>query len=179
MITEEVWKNVVGYEGVYQVSSCGNVRRIKSGGGAVVGRVLKPGKTKAGYMIVVLYLHGRKRPEYVHRLVASAFFGGQPSHEHLIAHFDGVRENNRVDNLRWATQSENQQDRKRHGTYQYGENNPYAKLTERDIADIRSMDYSVRGTATKIAKKYGISDGALSGIRSGRRWPNFAASGAG
>lgn len=124
----------------YQVSSKGQVRRVLRSKGATPGRVLRQLlNRKTGYLSVCLCEHPRTNRIDVHRLVAFAFLGPQPSPRHLVAHNDGNRTNNAVDNLRWATQAENLADCRVHGTAQIGSRNPSASITELDVRAIRRM----------------------------------------
>lgn len=127
----------------YEVSCLGQVRRVRPAFGAVVGRVLKPMLNKrTGYLSVVLCRHAQPARIDIHRLVAQAFHGPQPSLVHLVAHNDGVRTNNHASNLRWATQRENLADCHRHGTALVGSANPAAKLDAIDRVAIRRMKAS-------------------------------------
>lgn len=121
-ITEEEWRAIPGYEGLYQISNFGTVRsmpRMTTGKDGAVrpfpGKVLKFRQQRYGHMKVVLYSgHGKKTSRYVHQLVLEAFVGARP--EGMMAcHNDGNPTNNHVSNLRWASQSENTLDRIRHG----------------------------------------------------------------
>jgi hypothetical protein len=109
----------------YQVSDRGDVRRIGNATGAVVGRILKPLlNKKTGYFAVCLCRNSTSVRVDIHRLVALAFHGPQPSANYLVAHNDGCRTNNCAANLRWATQRENLRDCREHGTAQMGALNP-------------------------------------------------------
>jgi hypothetical protein len=123
--TDEEWRDIRGWEGLYQVSSLGRVRsmprihtRFHRHGGANTtfqfkGRILRPGRHENGYLIVALsdLTKGRKpRTFRVHRLVCEAFNGPQPSPQHEVAHNDNSRDNNVPSNLRWATHYDNLQD---------------------------------------------------------------------
>lgn len=113
MITEEIWKPVVGYEGYYEVSNMGRVmsldRYVRSKGGKShylkKGRILKYGDNR-GYKMVTLYRDKTITYKFVHKLVAEAFI---PNFDHLpeVNHKDEVRDNNRVDNLEWCTKKYN------------------------------------------------------------------------
>jgi len=97
----EVWKDVVGYEGLYIVSNFGNVLGIKS------NVTLKPSLNHKGYEQVVLSKQGKQKTVRVHRLVAQAFI---PNLENKpqVNHIDCNKQNNCVTNLEWVTNSENQ-----------------------------------------------------------------------
>lgn len=99
---EEVWKNVVGYEGLYQVSSTGRVKNTKT------QKILKPWKNDAGYFMIKLPSKQKKRGKSfrVHRLVAMAFIDN-PNNLPFINHKDEDPSNNNVENLEWCTNAYN------------------------------------------------------------------------
>ena len=95
----EVWKDIEGYEGHYQVSNIGNVRNTKT------GKLLTGDKNTVGYKRVILYTPIKKR-FFIHRLVAYHFVDGY-NKSLIVNHKDGNKANNRFDNLEWVTRSEN------------------------------------------------------------------------
>lgn len=106
---EEVWKPVVGYEGLYDVSNFGNIKsldRITPHGHKWQGRILRQTITPQGYYKVNLWKNGVRKTHKVHRLVLTAFI---PNTENkpCVNHIDEVRLNNKLDNLEWATYKEN------------------------------------------------------------------------
>ena len=109
----ENWKDIKGFEGLYQVSDNGRVKSLdryrKGKRGALTickGRILSPHKGKNGYIQICLCKENHKYTPLVHRLVGEAFI---PNKDNLpcIDHIDGNRENNSADNLRWCTTKEN------------------------------------------------------------------------
>ena len=96
----------------------------------------------------------------VHRLVAKAFIPNPENKPH-VAHNDGNPANNRVTNLRWATVEENMADTAIHGTRVQGEAHFRAKLSERDVHDIRTRitrrSKGVKSNARELADEYGVS----------------------
>lgn len=109
LFMEEIWKDIKGYEGLYQVSSFGRVKslpRYDSRGNARVERILKPIPTKDGYVRVHLSNEGVKRKRPIHRLVAEAFIPNSDN-KSQVNHIDENKINNRVDNLEWVTAKEN------------------------------------------------------------------------
>lgn len=101
------WRPVVGFEGLYEVSSEGHVRRVGPTKGARVGRCLNPTHGGRGpYYFVTLRRNGRSHSPVVHRLVAAAFIGPCPD-GHEVNHKDGTKRNNRVENLEYVTRSQN------------------------------------------------------------------------
>ena len=93
----EEWKNVIGYEGLYEVSNMGNVRNVRR------NTLLKLSKNKYGYIRVFLYKNGISTGFQVHRLVAQAFLPN-PDNLPQVNHKDEDKSNNRVDNLEWCSQ---------------------------------------------------------------------------
>ena len=101
----EVWKDIVGYEGLYQVSDWGNVRSLNYNHTGKT-RLLKPAKDSRGYLYVCLSKGGKQKFMSVHRLVAKAFIPN-PLNLPVINHRDENPANNVVDNLEWCTQKYN------------------------------------------------------------------------
>jgi hypothetical protein len=96
----EVWRDVPGYVGLYQVSNTGRVRNARS------GRVLKLNKQGRGYAQTMLSKGGQRSYPLVHRLVAMVFIPN-PENKPQINHINGDKGDNRVENLEWCTSSEN------------------------------------------------------------------------
>ena len=94
-----MWKPIKGYEGLYEVSDKGQVRNSK-------GQLKTLKKDKDGYYKVCLSKNSKKRPYFVHRLVAEAFIHNKDN-KPVVNHIDGNKTNNRVANLEWVTRSEN------------------------------------------------------------------------
>lgn len=145
----------------YEVSSDGRIKRD--------GRELKGDCDKQGYRSVLLSYAGLKRRFRLHRLICEAFHGPPPPNADC-AHADGCPANNRADNLRWATRSENMADAKRHGTFRHpsnaGEMHPNAKLSATDMAEIRASNEAHR----VIARRLGVTESAIRKIRKGDAW---------
>ncbi len=106
---KEEWRDIEGYEGLYQVSSEGRVKSlernvVKGKGGLykIEEKVLKSGKGTWGYLIVKLYKDEKKKNHRIHRLVASAFLDN-PNNLPQVNHKDENRTNNRVENLEWCS----------------------------------------------------------------------------
>jgi len=97
---EEIYKLIVGYEGNYDVSDFGNVRNCKT------GRIMKRCKNGDGYLQVGLRKDKKRKMFRINRLVALAFLEN-PENKPQVDHIDRNKQNNRLDNLRWATNSEN------------------------------------------------------------------------
>jgi len=97
---EEIWKEIIGYEGFYEVSNSGRVRNLNT------GRILKLYTEKIGYISTAISLNGKVKSFRIHRLVAVAFIPN-PEKKKTVNHKDGNKLNNNDWNLEWATQLEN------------------------------------------------------------------------
>lgn len=159
---KEVWKLI--FNGGYEVSSMGRIRRAKPGpGGTYVGRIMKPNTLNGGHLIVSFWTNGRRKPNLVHRLVATAFIGPCPEGKE-VHHKDGNPTNNRVGNLEYITHAENI----RHGyDNKRGENHHCAKLSDQQVKEIRTRRLAgERGV--DLAEEFNISQQSVCGISKGR-----------
>ena len=172
-INDEVWKSVPGYVGLYEVSDLGRVRRCarkvsvlnrwgryhdRHYGEKVLSPILD--KSQHPYLRYRVNLCGAavgisQKQAFVSRLVAEAFIGECPRGK-VVAHNDGNALNNRLDNLRYATQLENVQDKNLHGTMLRGEDSPNAVLTDEGVLNIRDM-WDRGDSPEKIGYFFGIS----------------------
>lgn len=109
----ESWRPVVGFEGFYEVSDRGQVRRVAAGQGTSCG-VLRQSTSPTGYKSVTLSKNNIQKRVSVHRIVLEAFVGTCPPGMET-RHLDDVKANNCVENLRWGTHSENHLDITRNG----------------------------------------------------------------
>lgn len=109
MNNEEIWKDIIGYEGLYQVSSLGRVRsldRYDSNNHFLKGRILKLSANGKGYLKVALNSNGKAKTYSVHRLVLQSFIPN-PDNLPQVNHKDENKTNNNVDNLEWCDNSYN------------------------------------------------------------------------
>lgn len=152
----ETWRSIIGFEGIYEVSSLGRVKRVHGGMGATSGRNLKGQRTnKFGYLKVSLYKNDVAKQCLIARLVASAFIPN-PFKKPQVNHKNGVVTDNTVENLEWATDSENKFHRARILKVLIGQNHKMAKLKNVDISQIRQL-LKMGISQVKIGKKYGVS----------------------
>ncbi len=153
----------------YEVSNYGEVRNIAAGRGRVVNRVLSPRPTKLGHLSVCLSHDKHIKTMQVHRLVALTFIGPPPVDKPDVAHGDGNSANNKRNNLRWATKSENENDKVLHGKSNRGERHGNARLVENDIRKIREL--AEEGLIqSEIAKEINTSRRNVGNILSGKNW---------
>lgn len=113
MYMEEIWKDIEGYEGLYQVSNQGRVKSLErdyvAGNGGIrhiEEHYLQQTKTQKGYLRVTLLKNGARSSKQVHRLVAETFIPN-PENKPQVDHIDGNKQSNVVSNLRFATNREN------------------------------------------------------------------------
>jgi len=179
----EIWKPVVGFEGFYEVSSLGRVRsldrttttrgnKIKPYKRSWKGRILSHSFIE-GYPSVILYKESEPHTLRIHRGVLSAFLRLPKSGE-VCMHLDHCRSNNHLTNLKWGTQRENMQQSVDDGKLCKGEDKPFAKLSNTDVQEIKSLlrDGS-RLTHREIGKRYGVTVGVISNINTGRAWKHI------
>lgn len=109
----EIWKDIKGYEGYYQVSNLGSIKRlrtiVKTRGGAYRSdpcKILKPEYTYDGYLRIALMREHKKQRFQIHRLVADAFIPN-PENKEQVNHINGNKADNRAENLEWCSSSEN------------------------------------------------------------------------
>lgn len=160
---KEVWLDIPAFEGIYEASNFGRIRRISS------GRILRQCTGSAGYPQVSLSKGGVVSSVKVAVAVLRAFCGPAPFVGADAAHNDGQPANSRLANLRWATKIENQADVDRHGRRCRGERVHGAKLTAPNVRAIRRrID---RGQLNPpIAREFGVSVSTIHLIRHRKIW---------
>ena len=140
-------------------------------------RWLKPLEYR-NYLYVELYKNNQSSKKSIHRLVLETFVGDCPD-SMQACHNDGYKLNNQLDNLRWGTHKENQQDRIRHGTsnrgkhVNCGEAHPFCKLTEQNIRMIIYMWRTNLFSQRELAKQYKISAVEINRIIKRKRWKHL------
>ena len=103
---KEIWKDIEGYEGLYQVSDLGRIKSYPRNGTIKQERILKQTIDNNGYLVVGLYKNNKAKKVCVHWLVANAFIPKEKEHE-VINHINGDKHNNKLSNLERCTQSYN------------------------------------------------------------------------
>jgi hypothetical protein len=116
----EMWKVIEGYNGNFQVSNMGQVKRTILTNKKHIG-ILKPNDMNNGYSYVVLYTDGKSKSCLIHRLVAEAFVPN-PLNKPVVSHLDGNTRNNCADNLVWLTRQEVVDKCKEEGRFRKGDN---------------------------------------------------------
>jgi len=163
----EIFKDVKGYEGSYQVSNLGNIRSLKCN----KIRILKPILRKSGYYYVTLYQNKHERKAIIHRLIGAAFLPN-PQNKPEINHKNGIKADNRLENLEWVTQSENMIHSYKNGLQKplKGSLNGNAKLNEAQIKEIRQLYATGNYLQREIASKYNLSLANINRIVNYKRW---------
>lgn len=112
--SSEAWLPIAGFEGIYEISDQGTVKRLGGTKGARNDRILSPYTSGFGYLTVSLSRENERTRRTVHSLVAEAFIGPRPQGLQ-VRHLDGTKENNCKENLKYGTPLENSADLDRHG----------------------------------------------------------------
>lgn len=161
---QEEWRPVIGYEGHYEISNRGHLRRVKQCRGTQAGRILNGAINPGGYVVVTLGRDNKKHMSMLHRLVAEAFIGPRPDERHEINHKDGNKQNNTVGNLEWVTRSQNNQH-----AYDIGLRGPRRKggrLTREQAIFIRTSELS----SVELAERFGVSRNLITCVQTGITW---------
>lgn len=172
---KEEWKNIEGYEGLYQVSSLGRIKSLPREINGTLGgsyttpeKILSPPVYSNGYVVVKLYNDGECERYGVHVLVARAFI---PNTENkpIVNHKDGNKQNNHWGNLEWATQQENHTHAAENGLKAIGERVGPSKLTTESVRVIKSL--LLRGVPQrKIAEQFSVCQASIKDINRGNTW---------
>jgi len=180
-MTKEVWKDIPGYEDIYQASSFGNIRSIdrivngKNGSKVPVsGRVLKPAFDKDGYKRVSLSKENKQKNKRVNRLIAETFLENKNNYA-CVDHINNIKDDDRVINLRWCSNKQNRQFAKEDGLMKgrKGIAHHNCKLTETSVIEIKKLIKYTDLSNLEIAVKYGVGKTAISKIRCGVRWSHI------
>lgn len=177
---EEIWKDVEGYRGYYQISSHGRFRsRMPLGGWAFRSQkrkwtILSAPVNTVGYRTVQMVKPwlGSRVVEWgmLHRLVANAFIGKIRTRM-TVNHKDGNKLNNNLSNLEILSQAQNNEHAKISGLCNaYGESHYLAKLSEDQVMYIRAADCKKRGSVVALARKFSVSHATINHIRNNTVW---------
>ncbi len=167
---EEVWRAVVGYEGMYRVSSEARVQNVAS------GRILRGSPNAGGYVVVRLTAErGRGRMYYLHRLVCAAFHGAPPTDKHVVNHLSGQKLDSRPSNLCWVTRAENNAHAAKLGLLKgrsAGTKNPNAKLTDEQVVEMRRLSREGVGY-TELGARNGVAPATAYRAVVGQSWKHL------
>lgn len=168
------WKDIAGYEGIYQISDNGIIRGVDRTAnrkrGVIKGVIKHITKLPNGYLQVMLSKNAVKKHIGVHRLVAQNFIENKYN-KGYVNHKNGIKTDNRVSNLEWVTQSENQIHAYKTGLQkpQRGSDRYCAKLNERDVIEIKNkIKNAIK--SKHIAMEYNVSPITISDIKRNKTW---------
>ncbi|MGD0340522.1 MAG: NUMOD4 domain-containing protein [Bacteroidales bacterium] len=177
---EKIWKPIIGYEGLYEVSNYGEVKSLRRICDSrywrpVKERILKSAKSKGGYCGVILSDNKKKKRYLVARLVLIAFIPN-PENKPQANHKDGDKSNNTLPNLEWSTRSENQKHAYRIGLKKglVGDKCGLTKLTEAQVSDIRKIYKTGLFSQRIISLEYGVDQSLISYIVNRKTWRHIA-----
>lgn len=162
----EIWKDVMGYEGLYRISSKGRIFSITK----QIIKSLQINK-KDGYTRVTLSKNSKHRSYPVHRLVAQAFLEN-PENKPTVNHIDGNKNNNFLENLEWATHREQVLHAIETGLLvpKRGENHHNSKLNNNSVKEIKDLLENTNKTQVEISNQFGVSKSQITNIKQRKSW---------
>ena len=166
-IVSEIWRDIPGYEGLYQVSSEGLVRSVKR------EKLLRLQLNNSGYLRTNLSKQGKCKYVFAHRLVALAFLGA-PEKGIDVNHIDGNKLNNRLSNLEYVTRSQNMKHARSMGLHNnYADGHYNAVLTSEDALYLQIV-YSQTGLrGNDLAAHFGVSARTINDVLDGKTWKSI------
>lgn len=180
-IVTETWKAIDGYNGLYEVSNCGRVRSLdrvvhhpRYHNKRIRGQSMKLRTDIHGYLYVGLSSDGAQKMLKVHRLVLIAFVG-EPAKNAVCMHLDNDPKNNRVNNLRWGTISENNGQCREDGRTNVprGEGHCLAKLTAAQVLRIRALYAAGNVSQRKLAMQFDVARTSIVAIIKRKSWKHI------
>lgn len=176
----EVFKSVKGYEGIYEISNFGTLKSLariiydKNGIKLRVQkeRIIKITKNRGGYSaIMITDINKNTKTVKIHRLVAIAFIPN-PENKKTVNHINGVKHDNRIENLEWSTYSENNRHARDNNLVvsKKGVNCYQSKLTNEQVIEIRRIGKSI--SQRKVAKTYNVSQRVIGNVLKRKSYTN-------
>ncbi len=195
-MNNEIWKQIECSEGIYEVSSLGNIRSIqrnliRSNGRNhfVKSKNLRPAIDGCGYNRVAMSINGKLVTKKVHRLVAEAFI---PNHDNLpqVNHINGIKTDNRIENLEWVTNDQNiahairtglikmeysDEEKKRsiNKIIKKGSLNGFSKLSENQVIEIRKKYLPGVYTREMLATEFNVKKATIKDVVNRKSWKHI------
>lgn len=173
---QEYFEHIPGFDDIYMISNKGNIISLGKISSHSKVKTLKAYTDRDGYLRLPLRKNNTKRKYYVHRLVALAFIPN-PENKPTINHKNGIKNDNRIENLEWATWSENNQhayDTNLNTSFHcQGEKSYHNKLSEKDVLEIKKQYKSGNYTQTELANQYHVIHQTISAIIRGKTWKHL------
>lgn len=164
----EQWKQIEGYEGLYEVSNYGRVKSLERFITDSVGRrrkiktkLIKLVLSNRGYYMFTL----NKVPVLVHRVVANSFIPN-PDNKPQVNHIDGNKQNNHISNLEWCTNSENQ-------SHAINNELKYSILNKEDVIKIKQLLHNKKLTYEEIGNMFGVHRSTIKAIQYNKNWKHI------
>jgi len=175
----EIWKDIKDYEGLYQISTFGRVRSldriVRNGRNKLPGVILKTRVNTSGYYSVDVSMDNKKKNFRVHRLMAMAFIEN-PDNLPEVNHKNSDKADNSLSNLEWVTKERNMEHFFTEGNFESrnkklrNENNPNAKLTQKDVDLIKKLRSEYKIKRETLALLFGVSLSQIKRIIYGWQW---------
>lgn len=179
----EIWKDIEGYEGLYQISNLGRVKSLEReawNGQAyhiLKCRILKQRLISTGYLMTTMSKNGKAITPLVHRLVAETFIPN-PENKPTVNHINGNKTDNRLENLEWCTYSENEQHAWKTGLKipyerKKGEDNSNSKLTDNEVYVIKGLLKETSLNLKEIGEIFDVKRSTINNIKRGVSWKHI------
>jgi len=165
----ECWKPFLGYEGLYEISNRGRVKRVGKGRGSKAGKIRALFKDDRGYVFVILSKANKRTTKKIAPIVAKVFIDN-PQGLPEVNHKDGDKNHNYVENLEWVSRSKNMKHAFATGLHSTrGVRHPRTHLTEDDVRKIRLRHFE-GATYAQIGREFEMSKGGIYCIVNRSTW---------
>lgn len=173
----EIWKDIQGYEGKYQISNLGKVKSLarlvknRGNGFKPIGEVILRSRIdEDGYYRVALCRDCKYKVVGIHRLVAQ-YFIKNPYNKPLVCHKNGDCRDNRIENLYWGTVKDNSCDALRHGKINVGDKCNLSTLNEKQVRVIKHIQKrSPKFNQAWLGRMFGVNKETINAIFTSRNW---------